>query len=133
VVGLLSKEVPPEGDVFDGKFIPGGTKIGFSGFGMFHNPDFWGQDAEQFRLERWIECSVEELKEMDATLELVFAYGKYQCLGKNLAMMELNKIFVELLRNFDFGIVDPFKPVKSVCHGIFFQSEIWMCAFDREQ
>jgi hypothetical protein len=27
---------------------------------------------------------------------LVFSYGKYACLGKNVAFMELNKVFVEV-------------------------------------
>ena len=38
----------------------------------------------------------DKIKEMESTLELVFGYGKYQFLGKNLALMELNKIFVEV-------------------------------------
>jgi cytochrome P450 len=110
VVGLMSKEVPPGGDVINNKFVPGGTKIGFGALGIFRNQDMWGQDADQFRPERWIECSPEKLKEMDSTLELVFGWGKYQCLGKNLAMMELNKIFVEV------------DPEKSSC-GIFTNAE----------
>lgn len=147
VVGLMSKEVPPEGDMIHGKFVPGGTKIGFGAWGIFRNQEFWGPDADQFRPERWIENSPEKVKEMDYTLELVFGWGRYQCLGKNLAMMELNKIFVQvsihiicrdkanaaqLLRNFDFNIVNPLNPVKSVCHGIFFQSEMWITAFERD-
>jgi cytochrome P450 len=55
-----------------------------------------GQDADTFRPERWLDVSPEKLKEMGSTLELVFSYRKYQCLGKNLAMMELNKISVEV-------------------------------------
>ena len=82
--------------MINNKFVPGGTKIGFGALGIFRNQDMWGQDADQFRPERWIACSIEKLREMDSTLELVFGWGKYQCLGKNLAMMELNKIFVEV-------------------------------------
>lgn len=96
IVGLMSKEVPPGGDVINNKFVPGGTKIGFGALGIFRNPDTWGQDADHFRPERWTEASPEELREMDSTLELVFGWGRYQCLGKSLAMMELNKIFVEV-------------------------------------
>ena len=96
IVALMSKEVPPEGDTINGKFIPGGTKIGFGPYGMFRDKATWGKDAEQFRPERWLEVSPDKLKEMESTLELVFGYGRYQCLGKNLAIMELNKIFVEV-------------------------------------
>ena len=63
---------------------------------MFRDKKAWGLDAEIFRPERWLEESPEKLKEMEATLELVFGYGRYQCLGRNLALMELNKIFVEV-------------------------------------
>jgi cytochrome P450 len=96
VVGLLSKEVPPGGDIINNQFVPGGTKIGFGAYGIFRDKRRWGQDVDTFRPERWLEALPEELKEMEATLELVFGNGKYQCLGKNLAMMELNKIFVEV-------------------------------------
>lgn len=133
VVGLMSKEVPPDGDVINNKFVPGGTKIGFGAYGIFRDKEAWGQDSETFRPERWLEVSPEKLKEMEATLELVFGYGRYQCLGKTLAMMELNKIFVELLRNFDFNIVNPLSPVRSVCFGIFFQSEMWLTAYERKE
>ena len=34
---------------------------------------------------------------------------------------------------FDFNVVNPLNPVRSVCHGIFFQSEMWLTAFEREQ
>ena len=98
VVGLMSKEVPPAGDVIDGKFVPGGTKIGFGAYGIYRNKAIWGDDADSFRPERWLEVSSEKLKEMESTLELVFSYGKYKCLGKDIAMMELNKIFVEASR-----------------------------------
>ncbi|KAE9376093.1 pisatin demethylase [Stipitochalara longipes BDJ] len=131
IVGLLSKEVPAEGDIIEGRFVPGGTKIGWGIFGITRDKVVWGEDADQFRPERWLEVSREKFKDMESTLELVFGYGRYQCLGKNLAMMKLNKIFVELLRQFDFNIVNPLNPVRSMCHGIFFQSEMWLTAFER--
>ncbi|KUJ10127.1 cytochrome P450 [Mollisia scopiformis] len=96
LVGLMSKAVPPEGDVINGQFVPGGTKIGYGAYGIFQDKKTWGLDADVFRPERWIEETADKLKDMESTLELIFSYGKYQCLGKNIAMMELNKIFVEV-------------------------------------
>ena len=63
---------------------------------------------------------------MERNNELIFGYGRFQCLGKNVAFIELDKIFVELLRRFDWSIVNPQKPWKSVCAGIFLQSEMWV-------
>jgi cytochrome P450 len=96
VVGLSSKEVPKGGDIINGIFIPGGTNIGFAAFGVFRNKELWGDDANHFRPERWLTEDKARLKEMDAVWELVFGYGRWQCLGKNVAMMELNKVVVEV-------------------------------------
>lgn len=132
LVGLMAKEVPPGGDVIDGKFIPGGTSIGYCGFGIFRNKEIWGDDANTFRPERWLEGTTESIRELESVLDLIFGGGRWQCLGRKVAQMELNKVFVELLRNFDFSIVDPTRPWKSVCYGIFSQSEMWMTVTRRE-
>ncbi|KAG9189116.1 hypothetical protein G6011_05984 [Alternaria panax] len=41
------------------------------------------------------------------TVDLVFHYAKYKCLGQNVASREFNKVSVELLREFDFSTVKP--------------------------
>jgi cytochrome P450 len=96
VVGLMSKEVPAGGDTINGDFVPGGTSIGYCAFGIFRDKKIFGEDADVFRPERWIEGEPARIKEQEQTLELIFAHGKYQCLGKNIALMELNKVFVEV-------------------------------------
>jgi cytochrome P450 len=94
VIGLMAKKVPPEGDTINGKYVPGGTKIGYGGFSIFRNKKIWGEDADMFRPERWLEG--EKIKEQELNLEVIFNQGRYQCLGKNIALMELNKVFVEV-------------------------------------
>jgi cytochrome P450 len=100
VVGLMSKKVPPEGDTIDGKFVPGGVSIGYGGFGIFRNKRIWGEDADLFRPERWIVDADggnrAKVKELEGVLEVIFNAGRFQCLGKNVALMELNKVFVEV-------------------------------------
>jgi cytochrome P450 len=96
--GAFFRTVPPGGDMIDGKFIPAGTQIGSSPFGIHHSKKIFGDDAEIFRPERWLEGDTEQLMEMRNTSDLVFHYGKYQCPGKSVAWMEFNKIFVEVRR-----------------------------------
>lgn len=96
VVGLMAKEVPPGGDTFKGVFLPGGTKIGYCAWGIFRRADVWGDDAHEFRPERWLGVPPDKLQQMEGTLELVFGYGRWQCLGRNVALLELNKVFVEV-------------------------------------
>jgi hypothetical protein len=44
---------------------------------------------------------------MSRNLDIIFSKGRWQCPGKNLAWMELHKVYVGLLRNFDVQIVNP--------------------------
>lgn len=97
VTGLMPTMVPPGGDVIRGIHMPEGTEIGWSAFGVQHNKGVYGLDAETFRPERWLEVKDEgQLRMMTSTWELVFKYGKWQCLGRAVALMELNKVFVEV-------------------------------------
>ena len=98
VTGIMFKQVPPGGDTLNGIYIPEKTNIGWSSFGLMRNEKVWGKDAKVFRPERWMEGSPEEIRKKEIYSEMVFGYGKYQCLGKNVANMELNKIFVEVRR-----------------------------------
>ena len=96
VTGIMFKEVPAGGDTVKGHFLPEGTQVGWSSFGLMRNVKIWGDDAKLFRPERWFQGSSEEIKKKEIDVEMVFGYGKYQCLGKNVANMELNKVFVEV-------------------------------------
>ncbi|KAI1324777.1 cytochrome P450 [Xylariaceae sp. FL0255] len=126
VLGLGSKQVPKGGDVIDGYFLPEGTQIGINFFGLMRSREIWGDDADLFRPERWLEADAATLHTMNAVVDLDFGFGKYQCLGKPIAMMELNKIFVELLRRYDFAIVNALTPLKARS-GIFWDAtDFWL-------
>jgi cytochrome P450 len=99
VTGRGSKAVPRGGDVVNGYFLPEGTQVGANYFGVMRSKEIWGPDADVFRPERWLEADEEKQRIMTSVVELDFGYGKYQCLGKPIAMMELNKIFVEVRLN----------------------------------
>ncbi|KAH7079455.1 cytochrome P450 [Paraphoma chrysanthemicola] len=130
--GAFYKEVPAAGDVINGLFIPGGTQIGSSPLGIHRSKKIFGIDADLFRPERWTEASPEKFAEMSSTVDLVFHYGKYQCLGRGVALMEFNKIFVELLRRFDFSIACPHQPTTLENAGIWIMKDFYVRCEARE-
>ncbi|KAI8630307.1 cytochrome P450 [Xylariaceae sp. FL1651] len=145
ITALFLKEVPPDGDTIAGHFVPGGTRLGLSISSITTNREIFGADAEVFRPERWLSESLggtegneradakntRNLREMAQAVDMIFGYGRWACSGKPVAYMELNKIFVELLRNFEFQVVDPLNPVKSWNHNITFQKDMWVRVTER--
>ncbi|CZR67450.1 related to pisatin demethylase (cytochrome P450) [Phialocephala subalpina] len=119
--GQMPKMAPREGDTLNGIKIPAWTNVGTNPWFIMRDPANFGPDAEMFRPERWLEADEKRLKEMNYVWELVWGYGKYQCLGKQIAEMELGKVVFELLRHFEWEIVDPTKPMESRNVGIWIQ------------
>ncbi|TAQ85207.1 hypothetical protein B7494_g6468 [Chlorociboria aeruginascens] len=131
--GFKFKVVPRGGDILNDFFVPGGTEVGYNALGVHHSKVTFGDDADMFRPERWLEQKDEmKLKKMNEVVELGFSYGRWTCPGKNIAKMELNKIFVELLRRFDFTVVNPMIPWKMFYAGVFIQSKMILRVTRRE-
>ncbi|KAK4447256.1 cytochrome p450 [Podospora aff. communis PSN243] len=109
----------PEGDTICGVHLPAGTWLGCNMHSAMRRRDIWGEDGDLFRPERWIEAAEadegdggERFRGMCGMVDLTFGSGRFQCLGKALGWMELNKVVVEMLRCFDFAAVDPARPVE---------------------
>ncbi|KAM7221203.1 Pisatin demethylase [Rhypophila decipiens] len=137
VTNLFPRDVPPEGDVVvvDGKevFLPGGTEVGISVLGMLHRKGTFGEDAGCFRPERWTEAGPERYAEMQRVSDLLFGYGKWQCLGKPIAQHELNKAIFELMRNFDWALNKPTRPWEAInTMGLFVIKDLWVQVTERK-
>ncbi|KAK5651157.1 hypothetical protein OQA88_13204 [Cercophora sp. LCS_1] len=130
---LASKLVPPEGDTLDGKLVPGGTKIAWNVWSLLRRKDVFGQDASVFRPERWLEAGADIRIEMERHVELIFGYGRYGCAGKTIALLELNKVFFELLRDFNFQILNPKAPWNERQYSVFFIRDMWVRVSDRRE
>lgn len=101
ITDSVPKRVPDRGDevVINDKpvFLPGGTHISYAAWPLHHSEAIFGNDAGVFRPERWILEQDDKKKfEMNRTHELIFGYGKYQCLGKPIALMEIGKVVFEV-------------------------------------
>lgn len=112
--GLMPKVVGPEGDTYKGMYLPPGTEVGGAAWMLYRHNPIYGVDCGSFRPERWLDSTPEQLASMERDHELVFASGKFRCLGDRLAMIELEKTIFELFRRFDFSITNPMKPLRKV-------------------
>jgi cytochrome P450 len=102
--------VPKGGITIEGHFLPEGTEVGINSWCIARNPMIYGEDAEYFRPERWLES--EQQTKYYERVDISFGSGYTVCLGKNVAIMEMQKTVVELLRNFEISIANPENPWK---------------------
>lgn len=158
VTDAVPKKVPRGGDrvTVEGKqyYLPGGTDISYNVWGVHHDKAMFGEDAELFRPERWLleenKTNEDKLTAMRRTTEMIFGYGKYQCLGKPIAWLEITKTIFEVdyvwriavaaltclqfMRHFDWAIAQPDNPWRSTNYnGIWVQEQMWVLVTERNQ
>lgn len=94
--GMKGKNPPPGGETVKGVFYPEGIEISICDDAVCRNVEVFGEDVDVFRPERWIEADEETRKKYTRVVECIFGTGRFMCLGKHIAMMELHKTFVEV-------------------------------------
>ncbi|KAK2052135.1 cytochrome P450 [Colletotrichum caudatum] len=126
--GLNYKQVAKGGTQLCGQFLPEGTQLGVNIQKVMRSKETFGPDADVFRPERWLEAAGDEerFREMTSVIDLAFGHGRFQCLGKTIAAMELNKIFVELWRRFDFAVVKPQEPLRLYDAAFWVTTDFWL-------
>ncbi|KAL7622501.1 hypothetical protein AAE478_008008 [Parahypoxylon ruwenzoriense] len=88
-------------------------------FSLLRSKAVFGEDADIFRPERFLEIDERARAELQRHVELAFSYGRWVYAGKPIALMELNGVYFELLLYFDFQLVNPEKPLVFFQHGLF--------------
>lgn len=120
VVGhILERVVPATGMTLpDGTILPPGTIVGANPWILHTDKRIFGNDADEYRPERWLqgENETEEaysarLKKMKSA-DLAFGGGNRVCLGRPLALVELYKVM-----SFVFG---SYNVSDSICETFFF-------------
>lgn len=99
----LERVVPPAGANIAGEQIPGGTVVGVSSWATHRNKEVFGEDAQTFRPERWLEASEEQVRLMEKSM-LHFGAGNHLCLGKNISAREMYKLVPSLMRTFKVSL-----------------------------
>ncbi|KAF2623175.1 cytochrome P450 [Macroventuria anomochaeta] len=117
VVGhILERVVPATGMTLpDGTVLPPGTIVGTNPWVMHTDKRIFGDDAESYRPERWLQGDRESSEAYSARLKMMkdadmsFGGGNRVCLGRPLALVELYKVVSFVFGNYNIDLEDPSK------------------------
>lgn len=116
-VGLLLERVtPPQGAMICGRFVPGGTVVGCNAWVVHQSKEVFGQDADIYRPERWLESEGADPTRLAKMRQCMFHFGagSRTCIGKNISLMETYKMVPSFLRKFEV-CTKSLKRVESAC------------------
>ncbi|RYP36604.1 hypothetical protein DL767_003308 [Monosporascus sp. MG133] len=91
---ILPRYVSEGGLNLYGKFAPAGTEIGANAYVTNRDKGVFGDGADDFRPERWLEDADKEAN-MEKYL-LSWGYGARICLGRHIAQLETYKLLIQV-------------------------------------
>jgi len=105
--GNMRRYTPPEGSTIAGTFIPGNTMVAIDQYAAYVSPSHFHRPLE-FIPERWLgrEKCPEEHQGDERRVVQAFSVGPRNCIGKNLAYMEMKLILARVLWEFDLELVE---------------------------
>jgi cytochrome P450 len=106
-VPVIPKTVLSDTVLSDGTFLPAGTEITIPTYAMGRMAFIWGPDAKQFKPERWIDPTTNQIVGVSAYQFIAFNAGPRMCLGMALAMAEMKIVLASVLRRFQLELVLP--------------------------
>ena len=100
------KESTAESTFPDGTWLPKGSVVLWVPWAMGRSKNIWGDDADEFRPERWLIAEGKgealSLKTMSAFAFPVFNGGPRACLGKRMAELLAVHVIASLIWKYDF-------------------------------
>jgi cytochrome P450 len=128
-VGLnITRLVPPQGAEIAGRRLPGGTRVAVNAWVLHRDEGIFGAQPKSYKPERWLE---RDAKGMERYM-FQFGGGSHLCefvkaklkedlladvvgitgIGKNLALLEMNKTLPLLFRNYELELLRPQDDLK---------------------
>ncbi|KAM5344562.1 hypothetical protein ACJ41O_013097 [Fusarium nematophilum] len=104
----------------NGDYLPQGTIVGMSPYILARNKSVYGDDADEFRPERWLrdeengesqEGFHKRLLLMNQT-DLSFGGGSRICIGKHMGLYQTYKVLATLVTLYEIELADPKKEWK---------------------
>ncbi|KAL1566154.1 12-hydroxyjasmonoyl-L-amino acid 12-hydroxylase [Salvia divinorum] len=105
-----------EDDVLpDGSPVKKGTRVTYHPYAMGRIEEIWGPDWSEFKPERWLRDGV--FCQENPYKYPVFQGGVRVCLGKEMALLEVESVALTLLREYRVELVD-YRPVPVFSPGL---------------
>ncbi|KAL4079574.1 cytochrome P450 [Scleroderma citrinum] len=105
----LPRVAPEGGLTINGIHFPQGAILSVPTLTIHRDKKVWGDDADEFRPERWFERDPAALSKAFNP----FSYGPRACVGRNIASMELLVIISSVFRRYHFVLAEPGKPLDT--------------------
>ncbi|KAK3660662.1 hypothetical protein LTR22_007909 [Elasticomyces elasticus] len=102
----IERCVPKGGAIIAGMHFHEGTSVGCMPAALHLNPAVFGEDAREYRPERWLVADPEVLRKMESS-HMGLSRGRRVCLGQHIAMMQMKKVVAAMVLNFDMSLSDP--------------------------
>ncbi|KAH7131305.1 cytochrome P450 [Dactylonectria macrodidyma] len=99
----LERVVPEGGATIAGHYFPEGTVVGINTWVEHRDPRYFGNDADVFRPERWLDEDSDRISVMNRHW-MPFGLGSRSCIGRHVSMLEISKLVPRLIRDFEFSL-----------------------------
>ncbi|KAJ6459207.1 cytochrome P450 [Mycena vulgaris] len=110
VLPLSAPIIGVDGTIMNAITVPKGTSIYIAIAAANHNKQIWGEDALEFRPERWTSGKAASVTTKMCGIygnTMTFIGGGRSCIGFKFAQLEIKTVLCVLLRAFKFSEPDP--------------------------
>ncbi|KAE8373926.1 cytochrome P450 [Aspergillus bertholletiae] len=96
----FERVVPKGGVTVLGHYLPEGTVVGGNPYVVNRDQNMFGDDAEFWRPERWLEGDISHKRKLEGGV-LTFGAGRRICLGRHVGILEIKKLIPFLVLTYD--------------------------------
>ncbi|PPQ92207.1 hypothetical protein CVT25_008981 [Psilocybe cyanescens] len=109
VLPLLHPITGENGTVIHEIPVEKGTDVFVNIIGSNHNPKTWGEDASEWKPERWLSElpeSVAKIRDLSGVFahQMTFLAGNRACIGFNFAQLEMRVVIAILIQSLEFSV-----------------------------